>query len=91
MIGTPILLSPSIVLDDLWIDALSSRRSDRSLQFLSDYSRNKHSLEMKRRNVIEVLVPLLTVNSTFPDEDTAAIMLICGSLKAFDTRSLFLP
>jgi len=37
------------------------------------------------------LVPLLTVNSTFPLEDTAAIILICGSLKALDTKSLFFP
>jgi hypothetical protein len=44
---------------------------------------------MNKENVKEVVDPLLTENSIDPLLDIAAIIEICGSLKAFDTINLF--
>ena len=47
-------------------------------------------MERNSRTVSEVVLPWLMVKKTLPLLDTAAMMLICGSLRALDTSILFL-
>ncbi len=61
-----------------------------SLQLLSYLSRRRHSFERNRRKVKEVVLPWLMVKKTLPLLDTAAMMLIYGSLRALDTNIRFL-
>lgn len=59
-------------------------------QLLSYLSRRRQSFERNNRKVKEVVLPWLMVKKTLPLLDTAAMMLIYGSLSALETNILFL-